>query len=134
MYKVEYYPIYDYLTNGRESYIKEFGLPIVKLEYSYTEYDEKSIEYEIKEPFEKSFSASTNIDELEYILLFSDGVCAFQKDYKEIIKELCEFKSFQGEFLQRRLSALFKRQWKDYYCMDDFSCIAYYNDTTKGKE
>lgn len=129
--KAPYYPVYDYLTNGRESYIKEFGLPIVKYDISYDQYSKT---HEIKEPFEKSFSASINIDELEYILLFSDGVCAFQKDYKEIIKELCEFKSFQGEFLQRRLSALFKRQWKDYHCMDDFSCVAYYNDTLERKE
>lgn len=132
--KAPYYPVYDYIYNGRESYIREFGQPIVKWDVSYPEYDQSPIESEITEPFQKSLSVSVPIDNVEYVLLFSDGICAFPENYKEIINELCEFKSFQGEFLNRRLSSLFKRQWKDHFVNDDMSVVGYYNDTQEGKE
>lgn len=128
--KAPYYPYYDYISTGRDSYVKAFGEPIV----NYTLDTCTNTQNMNTVPFQPNFLYGYDLNTLEYILMFSDGVFFFQKDYREIINELVQFKSFQGEFLNRRLSALFKRQWKDHFVGDDFSCIGYYNDTTEGKE
>lgn len=77
-----------------------------------------------------------DLNDYEYIIVSSDGLDSFyRQDTGEkipveiIVQELCNFKSFKGEFLQRRM----KRMLRDYekqgiYHYDDLSVGIIYND------
>ena len=66
-------------------------------------------------------------NEMEFIGVFSDGVCSFQKNTQsvssvEVVKNLTSYKQFKGSFAQRRVNAFLKECKKnetDHY--DDLS-------------
>jgi hypothetical protein len=81
-----------------------------------------------------------NIDEIEYVVLFSDGIHSFQKieraetfinkkniDFLDIIKRIGEFKSFKGNFVQRRINKFLKQCREDNIIhYDDLSVASIY--------
>jgi len=134
----------SYWSNPQRNidYINKFGNEVETITGSYTDGEENC---ELKtETVDLSFSHETDvkfpipIDELEYIMIMSDGVESFQ-DYSnlpaspietaEIIKELSSFKNTKGKFITRRTNAAIKKFMKqdiDHY--DDLSVAGMYMD------
>jgi len=75
-----------------------------------------------------------NIDttDLELIGIASDGLDTFTEEgnyipFQKIVSDICNFRSYKGEIVKRRINKLFKRDWKNYDNYDDISIgINYY--------
>lgn len=72
-----------------------------------------------------------NMEQLDYLILSTDGVESFDNDsfdkITEVDKGLHDFKNFNGEFLQRRVKRIIKSESKEgRHNMDDLGMAAIY--------
>lgn len=129
-----YYLYYD-IANLWENWVKEFGTKAIKTICSISpegkteEFD--SIKFEWENFVEVKFPA----DDYDLVAIFSDGIESFEQKnttatakYSEtvpmttILKEIMAFKSVNGEFVQRRCNAAFKKfKQNNWFNTDDFS-------------
>ncbi len=112
-----FYPSY-YLTDDRVFSYKEiaerqFAVRRVEAFRNYEVlYDSPQI-YDLQEPY---FMRNSNID---FIGIATDGLSSFQRNKYEsipainIIKKICDFKSFNGDFLKRRMNKIMKEFSKE---------------------
>lgn len=129
-----YYPIYGTNRNLNNQFIENHGGNLDEYCLSKTTFmklsDNSEINYKNKYTLAQGMSGITinldekDIDEIEYITVFSDGICQI-KDIKweDAVVDFLNFKNTKGEFLKRRMM----RQIRDYenngnYVLDDISC------------
>lgn len=113
-------PYYYYYNHFglREIYNKAFGEPTPII---------NGVRGEVIKDREPSYSICLDVSTIEYVLIFSDGICSFNKPYVDMLKELVQFKGLQGQFIQRRLKYLFKHEWKEYIHSDDLGILGWAN-------
>lgn len=93
--------------------------------------DSLVIKNEANKITEKSFSEIVmyefNKEDLEWIVISSDGISSFSNgsqlyETENIIKQISDFKSFKGEFIQRKMKRIIKNSNKEtFYNFDDWS-------------
>jgi hypothetical protein len=97
-------------------------------------------------PYSISFCENTN--DIEFAAVFSDGIGSFYRvendgtsiknvpiDEIEVIRKCLDFKSFNGQFVQRRMQAFFKECKKlGWEHSDDFSVGVVYNGELQEKK
>lgn len=135
-----YYPFYETYENnylkevdpdGKEQVIFNEGIEVGGV---FPFRDRVSLSDFVKD--EKLFAEELFCDELDFALITSDGIESIigkpdKYDGWSAAKDIFDFKSMQGEFLQRRVNAHFKREEKaGCFHMDDFSAagIVFHED------
>lgn len=120
--------------NRMKKYKEEFGK--IKIYH-----EDLNIETEI-EAFSEN-NIITNNFELsiyKYAIAFSDGIFSFQNketleliDYKEVLKEILDFKSFTGEFISRKMKKFLTKtcQERNWINTDDISVAGIYLEEEK---
>jgi hypothetical protein len=111
--------VHIHLTSGAPDYLSYHLDPVRKQAYDALEKNQKIVwtnmdEQCVYSPFEP-YVYEAPVAEGDVIAVISDGINSFKKsdssglDWKDLIEEFTGFKNFEGEFVQRRLSA-FKRK------------------------
>ena len=116
-----YYPLYSMYKEYDNTYRKEFGPPITMIIG-----EESQSTVPLINKYQPSFLTGLPIEDLEYVLIGTDGCMSFEED---ILQELCDFKSINGQFVRRRLQSLFKKQWKNKLHHDDLTILGWANDS-----
>jgi len=133
-----YYLSYWLDPQRHNDYIKQFGESVEYVigMYSGENYESISNNININQHKETSLITPISINDIEYIILMSDGVESFQNysvhppiaiDTNEVLKEMTNFKNNKGEFVTRRIKSALKKFKKDgieHY--DDFSVAGIY--------
>ncbi len=123
----EFTDIHRATNNGKEAMkLKTWTIPAEEEKLSFKDINSAIQGYDV--PLE-------NINQIKDIVIFSDGVADFQSangtkaDIAEVIAELMDFKTYNGEFVKRRVSAALKMYEKvSVRPNDDFSMAVIHID------
>lgn len=104
----------SYMLNSRyREYTRAFGLPqAIAVESGRA--DRQIYPY---------LSGTLTRNQLQWLCMFSDGINTFPQGREEILPQLTDFKSLNGEFVKRRMSKVFKKL--ENKCHDDLACIGF---------
>jgi len=121
-----YYLTYRFEENLKRAYYKEFPdnkfIRIRVLFDNRNEFKMERCSFETHE-LEFSFFKEYKVNDLDFILITTDGINTFPGiEDNDFIKKLIDFKSLNGEFIQRRVNRVFKEFEKENtYNLDDIT-------------
>lgn len=120
-----FYLPYRFNEDLKNRYLREF--PENKLLHIQSLYDKKN-NFQIKYCYYREhdikfyFFQKYMIDNIEFVLITTDGINTFHGENDKFIKELIDFKSLNGEFIQRRTNKIFRDFEKEnIYHLDDIT-------------
>ena len=123
-----YYLTYQVNSCRNKAYSENFKGNVVKTFYCFDENFDSIISYD--QYFESAYCNhidSDDIDSSSFVSIISDGADSFwkgrvKKSDLEIIKQIIEYKNFNGDFVKRRMNRFKKSMDKEeIYHMDDIS-------------
>lgn len=110
-----YYLLYRFDKELNGLYKKQFFANTVMVEKFILDKDLCNIQIDQNEfPYDYHRFSKNKIDELKYILITTDGLNTFGSySLLDVLKELLNFKSLRGEFIQRKVNAFYRELEKN---------------------